>query len=140
LEVAAINRAVGEDSRTLQLFDSLAPSDKQRSVIAHYIADQLIEARRYQDLAHATPFSRMNIMFDLAAGRMDAAPESGRASVKQQAISSAAKNLEVLAGAGDTQQAQQFLAKILAFDASPETKALIQKHLTRAGHPELLAP
>jgi RNA polymerase sigma factor (sigma-70 family) len=140
MDLGAINHALGEDSRNLALFDSIPPGDTNRTALAHTISKQLIEARRYNDLAQAMPFSRMNQMFDMTAGRIENFPEKNRAIIKRGISSSAAQNIEVLAGAGDLDHAKQLMQKVLAFDSSPETKALIQKHLARAGRPELLTP
>ena len=53
-------------------------------------------------------------------------------------INMAAENVEVLAGAGDIESARELLRKVLATDSTPETRALLAKHLSRAGRPELL--
>jgi hypothetical protein len=54
-------------------------------------------------------------------------------------VSTATKNIEVLAGAGDLEHARDLAAKLLSFDGSDETKALLKQHVERAGHPELAA-
>lgn len=43
------------------------------------------------------------------------------------------------AGAGQLDDARALTAKLLAIDASAETKDLLRQHLKRSGHPELLA-
>jgi hypothetical protein len=55
----------------------------------------------------------------------------------QAAITSAALGVEVLAGAGDIAHARQLAEKLLVFDGGKETRAVLRKHLERAGHPEL---
>jgi hypothetical protein len=44
----------------------------------------------------------------------------------------------VLAGAGDLAHAKTLAQRLLAYDGSDQTKAVLQNSLTRAGHPELL--
>ena len=56
----------------------------------------------------------------------------------QAAITSAALGVEILAGAGDVAHTRELGEKLLAYDGREETRALLQKHLERAGRPELL--
>jgi hypothetical protein len=66
--------------------------------------------------------------------------DDATAALVRYTIASSAKRIEALAGAGDLATARDLMAKLLELDASDETKALLQTHLTRAGHPELLTP
>lgn len=79
--------------------------------------EMLEERRRMQDLARTR------------------AAEARRKSTVSEAVIGA----EVLAGAGDLASARELATKLLAFDPSEETRALLRKHLERAGQPELLA-
>ena len=65
-------------------------------------------------------------------------PEEIRKSQRNYLINSTAKNVEVLAGSGDLVHARALADRLLAFDSSPETKALLQQHATRAGQAGLL--
>ena len=65
-------------------------------------------------------------------------PEMLRKAQHDYLISSTAKNVEVLAGAGDLEHARALAARVLAFDRSPEARTLLQQHAARAGQPELL--
>jgi RNA polymerase sigma factor (sigma-70 family) len=141
IEISGLNRALGEDARTLALFDSFPPEEKtQRNVLAYIVTDQLLEARRYKDIVQAQPYSRMSQMLAVTANGINSLPESRRPEMRRQVLESAAKNLEALAGAGDTANAKELLTALIAIDSSPETKALIQKHLTRSGNTELFVP
>ena len=53
-------------------------------------------------------------------------------------INSTASSIEALAGAGDLVHAQEMAKRLLAYDSSPETIALLQQHVTRAGQAGLL--
>ncbi len=44
----------------------------------------------------------------------------------------------MLAGAGDLTHARTLAERLLAYDNSPETTALLSQHLTRAGQVDLL--
>ena len=74
---------------------------------------------------------------------MPIAPETPKPDllIKQRrsyAITSSAKNIEILAGVGNLSDARTLAERLLAFDGTPETRALLQTHLTRAGQPNLL--
>ncbi len=134
LDYAALNEALGDGDKTLVVYDSMAASDERKAVLGRTLLDQLLEARRYGELAEMSPSGMAVAVFEASARGGPAARGS------RQACATAAKNLEALAGAGDLAGARQLLDKVLAFDNAPETRALLAKHLARAGHPELLAP
>jgi hypothetical protein len=47
-------------------------------------------------------------------------------------------NIEVLAGTGNIEGARSLVERLLKYDRSPETRALVETHLARAGRPELI--
>ena len=105
----------------------------------------LMEAQRYADAVVAQTVAQMQAQFDrsveerpLPAGIRD--PEAVRRSQRNFAVGSASTSIEALAGAGDLPNAKALLSRVLAYDSSEQTKATLRQHLTRAGHPELLAP
>jgi len=72
-----------------------------------------------------------------AAHKQDMIARVGEAGVKvmmQSSVRSAAKVFEALAGAGRLDEARALADQIMQFDASDETKTLLQTHATRAGH------
>jgi hypothetical protein len=144
LDYSAINRWLKEDARTLQLYDQLAPDDPRRRGLSSDVYGLLIESGRYQDALQAQPYSSMSASFELSIQERSMPanitnPEQRRQAQRNYAVTSAAKNIEVLAGAGDLAHAKSFVERLLAYDGSEETKAVLQKSLVRAGHPELLA-
>ena len=58
----------------------------------------------------------------------------------RDAVALTAKNIELLAGSGDLPNARNLAERLLAYDHSEATRALIQKHAERAGQPGLLTP
>jgi hypothetical protein len=58
--------------------------------------------------------------------------------MRNAVIQPTSRNIEVLAGAGKIDAARELLGKLLEFDKSEATQALVRKHLERAGRPELL--
>ena len=143
-DFAAINSSLKEDARTLQLFDQLAPDDTRRRSLGLTIYELLAESGRYQDALQVRPYGSMSSIFEVSIQERPLPanatnPERLRQVQRNYAVASAAKNIEVLAGAGDLAHAKSFVERLLAYDGSEETKAVLQKSLVRAGHPELLA-
>jgi hypothetical protein len=132
--LAQLTRALKDDTTLITLYDLIPPDDRRRDTLAIYASDQLIAARRYVDALGGSNPTRMISGFELASrvgSERSAAPE-------KFAIRSAAKNIEVLAGAGRLEGARELSERVLQYDPSPETRALLQSHLERAGHPDLL--
>lgn len=143
-DFVALNRALNEVDRTLMHYDQLPPGDSRRLDMAVLAFEQLVAARRYNDAARAKPYRRMEAQFEsaardrpLPAGTSN--PEAIQKSKRDFAVKVAANNIEVLAGAGDLAHAQSLAKKLLAYDSSAETRAILQNQLARAGHPELLS-
>jgi hypothetical protein len=144
MDFAALNRAMGDQVHGLEVFDQLPSGDMRRKVMVSTVYDQLLAARRYTDIAEGRPYAQMASMFDaMAADRPVPAnipnPEQVRQTMRANVVTQGAKNIEVLAGSGQMENARALAEKVLAYDSSAETRAAIQEHATRAGHPELLA-
>ena len=140
----ALNRTLGEDARTLRFYDELSAGDPRRERLGRLVYDQLLAARRYSEAAQVKSLAQTNVQFELntrerplPANIRD--PEGLRRAHRQLAVRNAARHVEVLAGVGDLANAKALSARVLAYDNSPETKALLQQHAARAGRPELLA-
>ncbi len=142
-EFSSINRALGENPRTLELYDRLPANDPRRRRLVLAGAYQLlVDVRRYPDAIQAVPFERMVPWFERESRPPNVAnetyPEMALKRHRRIVVGDAAKNVEVLAGAGDLVHAREFAARVLAFDGSSETRELLQRHAARAGQPGLL--
>jgi hypothetical protein len=126
-----LSGAVGQNDAIIGLFDEMPAGDPRREKVAIYAFDQLLERRRYTDAMLGKSYAMMSSMFE-----GDAARASARSS--DYAISRAANDIEALAGSGDLAHAQNLITRVLAVDSSANTRTLIEQHLTRAGHPELI--
>lgn len=144
MDYGALNRALGETDRSLVVFDSIPAGDARRAALAYDVRDLLVEAKRYGELVQARPYETMIRHFenvsDVSRMKKNNISESRMASLRGTVARSSAKEIEALAGAGDLPDAREFIAKVLAFDSSAETRVLLAMHLSRAGHPELMAP
>ena len=144
-EYAALNAALGDSDRTLVAFDTLAPEDTSRAaLVGADVGGQLLAAQRYAEIVQAVPFETMlkvfDAMSDVSALRQRGMAEAQAAAIRRLACEQAAGHIEALAGAGDLDLARQLVARVLAADASAEVRNELTEHLSRAGHPELLAP
>jgi len=143
-EYASLNRVLGEDDRSLVVFDSIPTDDPRRATLSFDLRDQLVDARRYAELVQSRPYASMLSHFkavsDFSRMKKSNMTASRIASIRADVARGSAKDIEALAGAGETEHAREYAAKVIALDDTPETRALLAKHLARAGYPELLAP
>lgn len=142
LDFAALNRALGDDSRTLALYDGLPADDPRRNALNGPAFEPLMTVRRYGDAAVAKPYRQMETQFDRTAKASSPEGISKRDEVmksnREYAVNMAANNIEVLAGAGDLENARKLAEKLLAYDGSEQTKALLKVRLLRAGQAGLM--
>jgi hypothetical protein len=143
MDFAALNRALKEDQNTLAVFDQLPVNDQRRPLLASAAFDQLILNRRYDDALLGRSYANLSSLFELLSKERPLPanvrnPELVRKSQRDSLIASTVQCIEVLAGAGDLEHARELATRLLAIDDSPKTKALLQQHLARAGHPHLL--
>ena len=143
MDFAALNRTLKDDQNTLAVFDQLPAEDRRRQTLASAAYNQLVEAQRYGDALLGKPYATISANFEMLATERPlpaniANPEKIRKSQRDYLINSTAKNVEVLAGSGDLGHARTLAQRLLAYDSSPETKALLLQHATRAGQAGLL--
>jgi hypothetical protein len=103
----------------------------------------LVEAQRYGDAALGKSYEQIDRMFEKIKNESRLRENTPNLEMikkiqKDSFIKSAAKGVEVLAGSGDLEHAQTLAGRLLTYDNSAETKALLQKHVTRAGQSDLL--
>jgi hypothetical protein len=128
-ELYSLSRALKEQQVLLTIHDQLPPGDPRRRSVAIYAFDQFVEARRYRDAAAGRPYASMSSSLEMDA-------QMGK-QLRGFSAKRAATNIEVLAGAGELEHARTLAERLLNHDGSAETRALLQHHLDRAGHPEL---
>jgi RNA polymerase sigma factor (sigma-70 family) len=146
-DFSSINHYLKEDAQSLRIFDQLAPDDQRRRSLGLNVYDLLVDAGRYQDAAATRSFGEMSAQFErsieersLPVSITDPSRiQSISKAQRDYAVTNAVTSIEVLAGSGDLAHAQTLATRLLAYDGSAETKALLQQHLARAGHPDLLA-
>ncbi|HEX4139287.1 MAG TPA: thioredoxin domain-containing protein [Candidatus Methylacidiphilales bacterium] len=139
-DFSALNHALDDDKTTLAYFDKLPADSPQRVVIGDDIFDLLLEAKRYSDAVTAQPFANFKELFTTIQQQTGHFSSGRDASLRDFETENAAKEIEALAGAGQLDDARTLIGMVIAADPSPKARAAVGKHLTRAGHPELLPP
>ncbi len=142
-EFATINKALKDEPANVAFLDQLPPGDRRRRTLASSSYDYLVANRRYSEAAEGRPYAMISSMFErnleerpLPAGVPN--PAEVRRESRNFTIANTAQDIEMLAGSGDLDNARSLAARLLAFDDSESTRALIQRHASRAGHPKLL--
>lgn len=143
-DFAALNRTLKEDARTVQAYDQLDAADPRRRTMAMLVFDQLVEAQRYKDALEGRTYDQMASRFEMNAAERPLPagvtnPEALRAANRKYVVTTTTAGIEVLAGVGDLDHARTLATRLLAYDGSDNTKAVLQQHLSRAGHADLLA-
>lgn len=146
-DVAALNAAIGDTDRNLVLFENLPVGDKRREGMLVRLYDHLLAERRYQDVVTTRSYAKMSMQFDRSSSFARSAPPAGlppgnaggfQQSMRQHVITTTARDIEALAGAGELDHARDLAQRLLAFDASAATRQLVQEHAGRANQPDLL--
>lgn len=143
MDFASLNRTLRENQNTLAAFDQLPAEDQRRQTLASVAYDQLVEAQRYHDAILGRPYESISAMFEMTAKERPlpkniANPEMVRKTQRDYLINSTAGSVEALAGSGDLVHARALAGRLLAYDGSPETRVLLQQHVSRAGQAGLL--
>jgi len=143
-EMAAIARALRAEQAMVALYDAIPEGDARRKRVAIYAVEGMIAAKRYSDALVGRTYAAMSSSFEMSSqprtvpGATAETAEKMRSAMQGYAVTAAAKNIEVLAGAGDLVHARELAGRVLALDGSEATRALLQKHLERAGQAGLL--
>lgn len=144
---ASINRQLGEDNRTLSLYDELLTrpvnSDTLRQ-LARLCFGPLLVQRRYRDIQLGNPdlFEQAMAQFEyyresgaLADRYPGLTPEQFRRSRLETLRDKVGQYYEVLAGIGETDNAARLADKLLQIDASADTYLTLARHAHRSGRP-----
>ncbi|MBC7366491.1 MAG: hypothetical protein H7343_06695 [Undibacterium sp.] len=134
-EIALLNERLGEGQRTLAVFDSLPPGDRRRQTVAMVARDSFVEARRYEDAFLGKPFAYMLGWIDAGSSELAKVDPQRQAGIRESVIEGTLTNIEVLTGAGRVDDARRLTEKLLTFDRSDSTRALLERHVARARPP-----
>lgn len=141
-DFVAMNRALGDGQATLAVLDSFALDDPRRQALKSSSYDLLVANQRYADAASVTSYSKMVYQIDRLLQSNNGGPVASDNVLQARhdyLVNLSARDFEVLAGVGDTVNAVAIANKLLAFDSSDATKALLKTRAIRAGQPNILS-
>lgn len=144
-EFASANHELKDDAANLALIDELLPGDPRRRTLAGASEQYLVERQRYKEAAEGRPYASVSSTFEMMIERSrstdaPAISEKAKQEGRTFLLNNTASNIEILVGIGDIEHARTLAERLLKFDGSAATKALIQQHAARAGRPDLLNP
>ncbi|MBK1876758.1 RNA polymerase sigma factor [Pelagicoccus mobilis] len=139
---ARINAELGEQERSIAVFDQVE-NERLKSSLRIFLKKELMEEKRYEDALRPGYAGLAFANFQMSYERLPSGRFSGekRAAMiernKAYAIKSAASDMELLAGAGEVDQAIKLAEEVLVHDSSAETIQLIRTHLEKADRGDL---
>jgi hypothetical protein len=131
-EIAVLNERLGDGERTVAVYDLLPPGSIQRQALAKFAFKSLVDAGRYSDALVGRSCSQMLAQIDSATSMMSRIPSALQKRARTQFVETTAMDIEVLTGAGRVDDARVLTEKLLAFDNSDATRALLAQHLAHA--------
>ncbi len=140
-DFVAMSRALGELERAILLFDETSDQSIKRG-LQIYLRRDLIELQRYEDAYLPGSHGRALNLFEMNLSRVRSSKSEIDPFLKSEmmarSIKSAALDLELLAGAGHSEEAMELAAKVLEADRSADTVEALRAHLQRAGQERIL--
>lgn len=136
IEIAWLNERLGESQRTIALHDSLPAEHRNRPLLVRIAQAAFVEARRYADVLAGKPPREMMAAIERAPEQWAKLDATLQDRFRQSVVDATLVNIEVLTGAGKTDDAHALTEKLLAFDPSEATRAALQRHLDRARLPQ----
>jgi hypothetical protein len=140
-DFAALNNALGENLRTLEFIKTLPTTDRRRESMSRHVVQDLVKQRRYAEAIHFVNYGNLLRSFELGKSGtiVGGSVTEERANMRMKSlVRTTSQNIELLAGAGDTERARDLLERVLAVDRSEETLTTLRQHLERAGQAQLL--
>jgi RNA polymerase sigma factor (sigma-70 family) len=129
-EFSALTRELKDGAAFIPLLESWPAGDSRRRQVADAAREALVETQRYAFAAEALSYGSLSSILEMMGRR----PES-----RDFVVQKTATDIEILAGAGRLEEARTLGQRVIALDGSEATRALLQRHLARAGHPHLLS-
>lgn len=133
-----LNRTLGEEPLTLRVYDQIPATERRKQTFSNFASELLLAERRYADVLLGQPYGMMSANFDRDITEVPGVTSIREDLRRERAIGTVVKSIEALAGAGQLDQARTLTRRLLAYDDTAGTRALLQQHAGRAGQPDLL--
>lgn len=134
-EIGMLNERLGENRRSMALYDSLPEGDPGRQTLGLIAHATFVEDRRYADALVGKNFGSMMNELDMGIRAGNLKSGQNLTNHKAYTITGTLSHIEVLAGAGKAEEARLLTEKLLAYDSSDATRAALKQHLERAARP-----
>lgn len=134
-EVALLNNRLGEGEHTIALYDALPSDSPLRQSFGMIAYDSFVQARRYSDALQGKTYGGMLTDLEMGIRVLEFDKTPSLVNVREALAQKVATNIEVLVGTGQHDEARALTNKLLAFDNSATTRALIDQHVARANEP-----
>ncbi len=141
MDFAALNDALDENLRTLEFIRTLPATDLRRESMGRRVVRELVKQRRYAEAINFVDYGNLLRSFELGKSGtiVGGSVTEERANMRKKSlVRTTSQNIELLAGAGDTERARDLLERVMAVDRSEETLTTLRQHLERAGQSQLL--
>lgn len=137
LDVSALNEHLHQKERTLELYDRLSP--ERRPLLFDRVVEQLVDARRYQDVLdgagdidkHIERGEHLYAQIKSSLGSQASADMMKY--LRQHVIEESSQFYEALVGCKQADKAQAVADRLLRMDPSADTWVQLMKHALRAG-------
>lgn len=139
-----INSAKGENGRNIDLLHKLLPDDPRKRVIVGLTSNALREERLYSEIVEFRDVSRALGEIALLQSQRPNFEESNNKNMTEASWNNTvarmmSNDVEIFAGAGKVDDAILLANRLLAYNRSDNTKALLIKALRRSGRIDLQA-
>jgi hypothetical protein len=137
-DLATLNRCLGDEPRTLALFDASPQRSRTRHILFDQLLERLVSDGRYEDvLARIEPlqaFEQDVVFVRMRGGMLVDAPDAREIrGTCAHAVHRGAALLEAAAATGRLDAARELATRILEFHNSPETRTLLENRAQRVG-------
>ena len=142
-DLAAMDKALDQPEKTLEVFDAEKISPQARAILFDRVMDQLVAAGRQDDVLRLVkPLRAFQQEVRMAYQRKRlwsrTALDAEQRGTPAFATERGALLVEALARADRSQEARELIDAVLKFDDSATSRAQLQRHIERSGNTELL--
>lgn len=143
-DLVSLNKALGQETKNLAVFDQLPADSKTRNLISRLLTDQFLEAKRYADVLQGTDgrsafrkaVEQFNMTLDFL-GKDNPMRKQVEENLRQFTVTAGTHYFEALAGLNRNQDGKDLAGQILKFDSSQATRTLLADAAQRAENAEL---
>ena len=143
-DLAELDRVLGQEERTLEVYDAATTSPQARAILFDRIMDQLIAAGRHEEVLRLVDPPRafgqeVRMAYQRKRLWSRTASDAEQRGTPAFATERGALLVEALGRAGRGNEARELIDAVLKFDNSEMSRAQLKHHIERAGDTKLRA-